>query len=450
MIAMDTDVDKSWQKVINYLKERVSHVNFRGWIMKIKVESISEQEIILVVPHAFVQNQVRNRYQSLIEEAISEVLQKQLVVNYKVDASRFEAEGYSEETQEDDFELASQPGPQQTLGLSPKYTLKSFVVGFTNNLAYAAAQAVVNDPGTSYNPLFIYGPSGVGKTHLMQAIGNELIKKDPYMKLVYVSSERFMVDFIEAIQSKKTNIFRQKYRSCHILLVDDIQFISGRDSTQEEFFHVFNELHSRGAQVVLTSDRPPHEIQKLEPRLASRFQGGLMVDIQLPDFDTRMAILKAKLAEKGEDLPEEYLRVIAETSGSNTRELEGKLVQISQMKKLTQQLPDEATLMRLVGRPDSPSALPDHKKVLISINNYFNLKMTDLTGPRRQKELVLPRQIAMYVLYEDCKISMEKIGQMLGGRDHTTVLHGIKKINDSIPQNQELERQVSEVRQLFH
>ncbi|MBI4037104.1 chromosomal replication initiator protein DnaA, partial [Candidatus Daviesbacteria bacterium] len=330
-----------------------------------------------------------------------------------------------------------------------KYTLENFMVGLSNNLAYAAAQAVVQNPGVSYNPLFIYGGTGVGKTHLMIGIGNILLKKSPYLKIIYCSSERFTNDFIESIQTKRTNEFRTRYRSCDLLLIDDIQFISGRDSTQEEFFHTFNELQAKNTQIILTADRPPNEIQKLEGRLASRFQGGLMVDIQQPDFDTRVAILKAKCQERGEIVPERVLTLIAESMPTNARELEGKLIQILQTIKLSGQAITEEMVKNFLGQPLVSPQKIDHKKVLGHINQYFNLKMADITGPNRKKELVLPRQLAMYILYKECQLPYERIGEMLGGRDHTTIMHGVEKINEAASRDREIQRLLIEIKQVL-
>ncbi len=440
------DNQKNWDKILDQIKQSISSANFRTWFSQTSLEEIQKDKLIVSVPSAFIKSQLIGRYESLILASVEKVLGKSFSVEYTIDSSKLSKKPVPE-IDEDIFHISQGPiNPQATL-LNPKYTLDSFVVGLTNNLAYAAAQAVVANPGVSYNPLFVYGPSGVGKTHLMQGIGNALLAKNPYLKLIFASSERFMVDLVDSIQTKRTGDFRQKYRSCDILLIDDIQFIAGKDSTQEEFFHTFNELHSKNAQIVLTSDRPPAEMQKLESRLLSRFQGGLMVDIQLPDFDTRMAILKAKLQEKGESLDEEILKLIAETVESNTRELEGKLIQILQISKLSGQQTDLEFVKRFLGKPMMSHAQLDQKKVLNGIIQYFNTKMSDLIGPRRQKELVLPRQIAMYLLYEECKLPMEKIGQILGGRDHTTVLHGIEKIKESASRDREVQRLLIEVKQ---
>lgn len=440
------DTKKTWKNILDIIKDEISAVNFRTWFSQASLTSLENNALTLSVPSAFIKGQLIARYESLIKTAATKVLGSEPQIKYHIDPSKA-AKKPTQETGENIFDYNSAPIQPHQTPLNPKHTIENFVVGFTNNLAYAAAQAVIQNPGTSYNPLFIYGPSGVGKTHIMQAIGNALISKNPYLKLIYVSSERFMNDFINSIQNKKTGDFRQKYRSCQILLVDDIQFISGKDSTQEEFFHTFNELQSKNSQIVLTSDRTPNEIIKLEERLKSRFQGGLMVDIQLPDFDTRMAILRAKLNERGDRLPEELLVMIAENTASNTRELEGKLIQVIQMAKSTNQEPTPESVQKLLGKSAQPSAATDHKKILSTINQYFSVKTSDLAGPRRQKELVLPRQIAMYLMYEDCKLPMEKIGQILGGRDHTTVLHGVEKIKAAINRDREVQRLVVEIKQ---
>lgn len=439
-------MDKDWEKILKFIKENISSANFRTWFGPVGLGGLSETYLELIVPSAFIKNQLTVRYNNLINQAVENVLNRSLEIKYRIDSLKVNRE----QTTEDGLDFGfnpNHPTPSNNQ-LNPRYTLNNFVVGLTNNLAYAAAQAVVQNPGTSYNPLFIYGPSGVGKTHLMQAIGNALLQKKSHLKLNFSSSERFTVDFVDSIRTKKTTEFRNKYRSCELLLIDDIQFISGKDSTEEEFFHTFNELYSKNTQIVLTSDRPPNEMLKLESRLVSRFQGGLMVDIQLPDFDTRIAILKAKLVEKGDNLPDEILSLMAESIASNTRELEGKLSQVLTTTKLNKEVPTIESVRKLLGKPDTSTAfLADPKKVLGGITQYFNIKMGEITGPKRQKGLVLPRQIAMYILHEDCKIPMERIGQYLGGRDHTTVLHGIEKIREAVKRDREVQRLVEEVEQ---
>jgi chromosomal replication initiator protein len=445
--------EKIWQKTLSLIKQRLNAGHFKTWFGQSKFGSMENHTLTLIVSSAFIRDELLRRYKELIVNSLKEVTGEEVTLEFKIDSTQFLKKPAPEDDPFDqggDFYEQPSTISAPATNLNPRYTLESFVVGLTNNLGFAAAQAVVQNPGISYNPLFIYGPSGVGKTHLMQGIGNELLKKNPHLKLIYVSSEKFMNDMVESIQNKRTGSFRAKYRNCDIFLVDDIQFISGRDSTQEEFFHTFNELAGKNAQIVMTSDRVPNDIQKLEPRLASRFQGGLMVDIQLPDFDTRMAILKAKLQERGETLSENLLEQIAQNVISNTRELEGKLIQILQLTKVEGPEPSPDKVARYLGggeRQQQRNEKLDQKKVLAEINQYFNVKMEDLVGPRRQKELVLPRQIAMYILYTDCGLPYEKIGEILGGRDHTTIMHGVDKIKESQTRDREVQRLLIEIKQ---
>lgn len=443
--------EKTWQKVLDLIRDQISSGNFRTWFSNTSLKDFNETTVTIAVPSAFIKGQLISRYEGLIIAAIKEIIGSELTVIYEIDPSLSTKKATSDPTQttEDLFlDAVPLPAHQTQIILNPRYTLENFVVGGTNNLAYAAAQAVVQNPGTSYNPLFVYGPSGVGKTHLMQGIGNAILKKNPHAKLVYASSERFTTDFVDSLQSRRSGDFRHKYRNCDVLLIDDIQFISGKDSTQEEFFHTFNELYSKNAQIVLTSDRPPQEMQKLESRLMSRFQGGLTVDIQLPDYETRMAILQAKLVERGESVAEDVLQYIAENVVSNSRELEGKLIQIIQMSKLMGVSPDFAIVQKVIGSTPAPVQKQlNYQKVIQGVHSYFNVNEQDLMGPRRQKELVLPRQIAMYIMYEECHMPMEKIGQILGNRDHTTVLHGIEKIKESLTRDREIQRVIIEFKQ---
>lgn len=438
-----------WNQILGEIKPQVSFQNFKAWFSQTKIDSIREGAIVITVPSSFHKGEILRRYEKIILETASKILNRPATLDFKIDSSLIDKKPKPEINEEDFFQVQTKT-PTRSFTLNPKYTLENFVVGLTNNLAFAAAQAVTENPGISYNPLYIYGPSGVGKTHLMHAIGNALIAKNPQTKAVFAPSEKFMNDFIDSIKTKSTDAFRQKYRSCDIILIDDIQFISGKDSTQEEFFHTFNDLHSKNSQLVFTSDRPPNEIEKLESRLASRFQGGLMVDVQLPDFDTRMAILKAKLSEKGESLPEEYLNLIAEGITSNTRELEGKLTQLLQRRRLSSSSLTIEEVRRLLGKSETEKTrILNPNQILESVNKYFKISLDQITGPRRQKELVLPRQIAMFLIYEECKTPFEKIGEMLGGRDHTTIMHGVDKIKEMVARDREVQRLVFEVKQLI-
>lgn len=440
------DPEAVWKKTLDKIKLEISHPNFRWWFAsKTTLDALTETTATLGVPTDFFAEQLKAKYLDLIKNTLKQVTGLDLAIEFRVDSSKLGKVTEPEELENNFFEYEA-PATQPNHNLNPKLTLENFVVGLSNNLAFAAAQGVVANPGSSYNPLFLYGPSGVGKTHLMHGIGHALLRNNPNLKVLYAPSEKFMNDFVESIQTKQMGNFRSKYRNCDLFLIDDVQFISGRDAMQEEFFHTFNEIHSKSLQIVLTSDKPPGEIQKLEPRLLSRFQGGLMVDIQLPDFDTRMAILKSKLVERGDTLPEEVLQFVAETTPSNTRELEGKLTQILAWRLQGQEITLDLVKEKLAGVA-KPSFKLDHKRVLNEINRYFNIKMADLTGPRRQKELVLPRQIAMYILYSECNLPFERVGEILGGRDHTTVMHGVDKIKNDKEKDREVQNFIFELMQ---
>lgn len=439
---------RPWVKILDQIKNQVSAANFRTWFLPTVAELSSDNTLTIHTPSAFNKNQLIEKHGSLIGQVVEEVFSEKMAIVFKVSPAKFSVQ--SEETQPIITSLETpslhRSSPYNT-GLNPRYTLRNFMVGLSNNLAFAAAQAVVQNPGTSYNPLFIYGGTGVGKTHLMQAISHAMLENNPTLKILYCSSEKFTNDFVESIQTKQTSPFRAKYRSCDALLVDDIQFISGRDSTQEEFFHTYNDLHAKNKQLVLTSDRPPQEIQKMEARLASRFQGGLMVDIQPPDFDTRVAILKARCSERGVQIDAECLALIAQQQVGNARELEGKLIQIIQLSQLKGELITPEFLKNYQNPHPYSLTKADQKRVLSGIQQYFNIKMSELTGPRRKRELVIPRQITMYLLYEECHIPYESIGRILGGRDHTTILHGVEKIRQEIQRDRETQRIIMEVKQ---
>lgn len=428
-----------WHKFLETIKPQVGHDNFKAYFIKTLLKSSSGNLIVLSASSAFIKENLDQKFKAIIKQTFEQLLGHPVEIEFIVK----EAEIKAEEQEEDFF----QPFQAAVSVLNPKYTLENFVVGPSNNVAYAAAQAVIQNPGTSYNPLLIYGGTGVGKTHLMLGIGNAILKKSPQSKIIYCSSEQFMNDYVGAIQNHKMIDLRNKYRSAHILLIDDIQFFSGREGTQEEFFHTFNELQSKNSQIVLTSDRPPQEISKLEERLRSRFAGGLMVDIQSPDFDTRVAILRAKCMEWGNLLSEESLKLIAQSSQSSIRELEGKLLQITQTLKAQNLEASPENIAFHLGKTPKKLLSLTYTQVISAICNYFNIALKDLTGPKRQKGLVLPRHFAMYILSEELGMTVEKIGQILGGRDHTTVMHGRDKVKELVIKDREIQRMFVEVKQ---
>lgn len=429
-----------WTKVLEIIKPQVGPANFKAWFLKTSLRESTQDKITLATPHAFIKETLTQKYLFLIEATFEQLLGKKVIIEIIVK----ESEQVKGDDLEDDF---FQPIQNHTPYLNPKYTLENFVVGPSNNVAFAAAQAVIQNPGTSYNPLFIYGGTGVGKTHLMLGIGNAILKQNPSASVIYCSSEKFMNDYVGAIQNNKRADLRAKYRSAKILLLDDIQFFSGREGTQEEFFHTFNELQSKNSQMILTSDRSPHDIDKLEDRLRSRFAGGLMIDIQSPDFDTRVAILKAKCAGWGNIIPEDSLRLIASSTDSSIRELEGKLLQIIQILKAQNLDASVNNIASYLNKTPKKPISKTHSQVVSAICGYFNISSKDLMGPKRQKGLVLPRHFAMYILSEEMGMTVEKIGQILGGRDHTTVMHGRDKMRELINKDREIQRIFIEVKQ---
>lgn len=431
---------KLWHKFLETVKPVVSSSNYRAFFYASKISIIDDIQVTISTPSAFVKETLNQKHLDLMESTFEQITGKKLAINLIV--KEFEAP--KQEAIKEDF---FQPAVAKSNALNPKYTLENFVVGPTNNLAFAAAQAVSQNPGTSYNPLFIYGGTGVGKTHLMLAAGNALLKKNSRLKIIYCSSERFMNDYVGAIQEHRMGQLRARYRNADVLLIDDIQFFSGREGTQEEFFHTFNELQGKNSQMVFTSDRTPHEIAKLEDRLKSRFAGGLMVDMQTPDYDTRVAILKAKCIERGENIPEDALKLLASSLDSNIRELEGKLMQLLQKLHLLNLPATIENIAPLIGQSIKKTILHTPKVVLSAICSYFDLTSKDLNGPNRQKGLVLARHIAMYLLSEELGLTVEKIGNMLGGRDHTTVMHGRDRIKGLINTDNSIQRLIIDIKQ---
>lgn len=342
-----------------------------------------------------------------------------------------------------------QPTPRpRNQALNPRYIFDTFVVGSGNRLAHAAAQAVVERPARAYNPLFLYGGVGLGKTHLLHAIGNACQERG--LSVLYVSSEEFTNDLINAIRTHTTPAFREKYRSIDVLLIDDIQFIAGKESTQEEFFHTFNHLHGQDKQIILSSDRPPKSLVTLEERLRSRFEWGLTADIQPPDLETRLAILRSKAERNGRYVPDEILNMIANRVQSNIRELEGALNRVMAFSELsgmpvTAQMAEMALADFLPPRSD---VRPE--RVLDLVARSFNTSTEKLLGRDRSREIALPRQIAMYLLREEANVSLPQIGQALGGRDHTTVMYAIEKVSDLLERDDRLRRRVVEIRRQLY
>ncbi|MGI6776169.1 MAG: chromosomal replication initiator protein DnaA [Patescibacteria group bacterium] len=432
-----------WENVQEELKIAVSKTNYQALLSSIQLLSLENNVATIGCPSAYLQELVEGRYYSLIKE----ILDRQTGEKNSLVFTINQRPKKTPEKMGPLFEKKERKeGFNPKTGLLPYYNFSSFVVGSSNNFAHAAAQAIVENPGQAYNPFFVWGGVGVGKTHLVQAIGNAIAEKHPDLNILYATAETFTNELVAALQSKTITNFKKKYRQVDVLLIDDVQFIAGKEYSQEEFFHTFNFLYLAGRQVVLTSDRRPEEIQPLENRLTSRFMGGLTVDIQSPDYEMRLAILKQKAGEKGFTVPEEVLSFLAQTIESNARELEGALLQLK-----TRALAENTALTldfasKFYGRAQKTVQKITPRKVLSQTAKEFSFKIRDLCGKSRQKELVNARHIAMYLLRKDLNLPLMKIGELLGNRDHSTVIHAIEKINQEFTTNETVRHRVVKIR----
>lgn len=432
-------VQELWDKVLQDIAQKVSKPSFETWLASTQAVSLENNTLTIMAPNEFILDWLDNYYRPLINEAVFNLTGVHLEIKLTLPPH--------EPPEEVDMSIAfprssrepkpaSSKGEQQSV-LNPKYTFESFVVGAGNRFAHAASLAVAEEPAKAYNPLFIYGGVGLGKTHLMQAIGHYVLQNNPNAKVVYTTSEKFTNEFINAILDNKTAEFRNKYRNVDVLLIDDIQFLAGKEQTQEEFFHTFNTLHEEAKQIVISSDRPPKEIPTLEDRLRSRFEWGLITDITPPDLETRIAILRKKAKAENLDMPPEVLTYIASQINTNIRELEGALTRViaySAMnnREITAELAKEA-LKDIIPNNNPARITISHIQQVIA--DHFGLKVEDLIAKKRTKALAYPRQIAMYLSRELTDFSLPKIGQEFGGRDHTTVIHAYEKIKKEMEEN---------------
>ena len=447
---METDLKKLWENTLNIIKGEMSEVSFNTWIKSCEPISISSNTIKISVPNVFTQDILEKRYKDLVINSIYSACSKQYNVEFLTESEIQEAN--SKQTEESIDESGKDSigitiSDEMSSTLNPKYTFDSFVIGNSNRFAHAASLAVAESPAQAYNPLFIYGGVGLGKTHLMHAIGHYILQGNPNAKVVYVSSEKFTNELINSIKDDKNEEFRTKYRSVDVLLIDDIQFIAGKERTQEEFFHTFNTLHEANKQIILSSDRPPKEIPTLEDRLRSRFEWGLIADIQAPDFETRMAILKKKADVEKLNVPNEVMVYIATKIKSNIRELEGALIRIVAYSSLTNReitvdLATEA-LKDIISNKQNKNITIDLIQDVIAA--YFNLRVDDLKSQRRTRNIAYPRQIAMYLSRKLTDMSLPKIGEEFGGRDHTTVIHAYEKISESLKSDESLQRTIDDI-----
>jgi chromosomal replication initiator protein len=431
-----------WIKTLALLERQMTTPEYRSWVETIQPVSFAEKRLVLAVPTELSREKIEQKYLELIRYAFQRVsgLTNNLEIGLIVDPSLLRK---SLDVQE----VTPAQGEWEKPSLNPKYTFATFVVGNSNKFAHAAAMAVAESPARAYNPLFIYGGVGLGKTHLMHAIGHYILDKNPNMRIVYASSEKFTNELINAIRDDKTEEFRQKYRNVDVLLIDDIQFLAGKERTQEEFFHTFNTLHEAFKQIVLTSDRPPKEIPTLEDRLRSRFEWGLIADIQPPDLETRIAILRKKAELEMVDIPDDVIVFIANHIPSNIRELEGALVRVKAFCTLNNVRPNLSVAQEVL-RDVFPKKEVRKVSVLVIqrvVAEHFGLKPNILRARKRSKDIAYPRQIAMYLARELTDLSLPSIGEEFGGRDHTTVLHACEKIREDISRNPQLAQEIEEL-----
>jgi len=447
------DKPRLWKTVLGEIELSVSRASYKTWFSNTCMLELDDSHVVIGVPNIFTKKQMEDRYHTLIKT----VLEKNNTTVERIKFTIHEASSTDDTVDDDVVTLTTEQragsggnSSSRTAAtstselarskLNDQYNFDNFIVGSSNELAYAAAQAVTKNPGQKYNPLFIYGGSGLGKTHLMQAVGNEL-RDEHKGTVVYVTSEQFVVEFLDYIRYKKKG-FADKYRSADVLIVDDIQFIAGKERTEEEFFHTFNALHQSDKQIILSSDQPPNSIPTLEDRLRSRFSGGMIVDVQPPDFETRCAILQSKAGEHDFTLDQETVEYFATQIQSNIRELEGSLNQVLAFCELKAITPTIDVVRSMIGdRPTQPKRLTE-KQVVERTAKYFEIDVDEITGPKRNRSIVVPRQIAMYLLRSELHMSFPKVATALGRKDHTTAIHSVEKIEKNMHLDQQMHQDI--------
>ncbi len=452
--------EKIWQAVLGELELSISKASFTTWFKNTYIIDIEKENVLIAVPNGFTKRWLESRYNKNILEALNNILKDQNIKNliFKISQDIKHSEKKEkinlDEITKKYSETDSKLSVNGTYKLNPKYTFDGFITGKQNELAKAACIAVAKELGKVYNPLFLYGEVGLGKTHLMQSIGNEIKKNFPKYKMIYISSEDFTNDYVKSIQSGNMDEFKKKYRELDILLVDDIQFMKGQERTQEEFFHTFNALYQQNKQIVISSDRPPKSLPAIEERLTSRFESGMIADIGHPDLETRIAILKSKIKEKNIklEISEDIITYIANIASNNVRELEGALNRVMAIHELNNEEINIDSVKEILGKLSSAqrSVGINTKKIIKIISEYFELKIDDLKGSSRKKELVTPRQICMYLMRKEINASYPNIGSELGGRDHTTAIHAYNKIVASIKSDDKIKNDIELIRQRLY
>lgn len=437
------DINDIWKSALELIKSEVTEVSYNTWLNTLTPISIKEKTFTIAAPNDFTKQILQDRYLVLINSALNQVLEDNFEL--LITSSSDDLNNYRKDPEKENSTILNDKLKSM---LNPKYTFDSFVIGNSNRFAHAASLAVAEAPAMAYNPLFIYGGVGLGKTHLMHAIGHYISSQNPSSKIMYVSSEKFTNELINSIRDDKNSEFRNKYRGIDVLLIDDIQFIAGKERTQEEFFHTFNSLHEANKQIIISSDRPPKEIPTLEERLVSRFEWGLIADIQPPDLETRIAILRKKAEQENLKIENEVMSYIATKIKANIRELEGALIRVVAYSSLTNKeisidLAEEALL----------SIISDSKPKEVNINTIkeyvgeeFGIRKEDFSSKKRTQNIAYPRQIAMYLSRELTDLSLPKIGEEFGGRDHTTVIHAYGKISEDLKEKPDLKKRIEDLK----
>jgi len=462
---MDNQLQTVWGSVLGELEIVLSEANFQTWLKGTELTGLDGGKAIIYVPNSLTRQWIQDKYHTEILDAIRKIDPNINTVEYTT--KKADAKGGSEQpkSRPDDNSIRmpiqkarqkySNPNSEQSsiesygeFRPNEKYKFNNFITGSSNKLAFSAAQLVSEKPGEMYNPLFLYGPAGVGKTHLLLAISNEIYARDPKMKILYSTSEEFINTFLSAI--RKGEKFSNKYRSADVLLIDDMQFIAGKERTQEEFFHTFNALHQYNKQIVLCSDRPPKEIPTLEERLRSRFEWGMVADIQPPDFETRVAILMNKANTNSIDLGMDVAEFIATHIDNNIRELEGALTKVVAHSRLHGQPIDINTAQEVLGMYIQKTQVKvNAKTVLQKTADYYEISYNDITGTKRSREVVVPRQIAMFIMREELDMSFPRIAKSLGGKDHTTIMHGVNKISTQMARDSVMSQDIQSIKKLL-
>ena len=432
--------ERLWQAVLGDIEIGLSRGNYLTWFKNTQLLKHDADKVVVGVPNVFIKQQLEKKYNDLVTETLRKNGVETPSVEYKIQSVVRRSEPEESITLPTQV-LTPKPTLQSTAprqdssltrgyrqGLNERYTFDTFVVGSGNELAYAACQAIVTTPGSKYNPLFLYGGVGIGKTHLIQAVGNGVLAYNPQARVVYVSSEQFLQEFVDALRYKKNTDFADHYRSADVLIVDDIQFIAGKEKVQEEFFHTFNALHQASKQIIISSDKPPKEIATLEERLRSRFAWGMSIDMQTPDFETRCAIIQIKAETQHINLPNDLVDYLATNVSTNIRELEGALNQLLAFCEMRQLEPNLAIATGLLGASQTRPKHLSARQIIERCAKHYQVSVEDIVGPKRDKDVVVPRQIAMYMLRSELHLSFPKIARELGRKDHTTAIHSVEKI----------------------